>query len=222
MDELNFQRKRKRASHDSYEVSSAKEELESTEYKIALLASLFPYLQQDAIVETLLSHDGDLDKTQRTLNAPIRYKRGSSTILVGHQQQLSFFRPAVSSSANPVKKGQILHLYSSGDIARLTPCSIIHEFLPSQMAQDLLKELLVDVPSFKKERFKLFGNIVESPHTMAFYVNTTEEQQDYMRNYAYNGRQIEVLACLTARYGTDEIPRMCTWLASICTQLRLM
>ena len=199
MDLSNLPGKCKLISSDNCTESHSKDEIESTEYKLAILTSLFSYLHQDAIFEVLLSHQGDLEKAKRNLKSPSHHKTQSSRRIIGYQPQLPFCRPNVSSISNAAKIGQTLHLYSPGDIAQHTPCSIIHDFLPSQQAYDLLKELLIDAPSFKKEKFNLFDNVVESPHTMAFYVNTAEEQQDRMVNFTYNGRQIEVsVFCVSA------------------------
>jgi len=88
------------------------------------------------------------------------------------------------------KKGQTLHLFSPIDIERHTPCSIMHNFLPRDVADALLEELLDEAPSFRTETFKLFDNIVQSPHTMSFYVDSLAEAQAQKTDYVYNGNLI--------------------------------
>jgi len=90
------------------------------------------------------------------------------------------------------KKGKTLHLYSPEDIAAHTPCSIIHNFLPAEEADALLEELLLEAPTFERQSFKLFDNVVSSPHTACFYVETLEEEESQRSEYIYNGDRLTV------------------------------
>lgn len=68
-------------------------------------------------------------------------------------------------------------MFDPEDIEEHTPCSIIHNFLPSDLANDLLNELLEEAKSFERNTFKLFDNVVSSPHSSSFYVDSLDEVQ---------------------------------------------
>lgn len=90
------------------------------------------------------------------------------------------------------RKGQTLHLYTREDIAAHTPCSIVHNFLPALEAEGLLRELLAEAGTFEKQTFKLFDNVVQSPHSACFYVESLEEQRRQRTEYVYNGSYLTV------------------------------
>lgn len=167
----------------------ASPEDESTEVKLAILSSLHPDFSQDALLDSLLAHDGSVDDSSAALFAPSQ--RSLSTLSrkpgatgVGSQTSLrTFARPldaGISSSKKPKllsRKGATLHLFDPADIAEHTPCSIIHNFLPSDLANDLLREMLEESRTYEKATFKLFDTVVSSPHTASFYVESHEEMQ---------------------------------------------
>ena len=130
-----------------------------------------------------------------SLSSDVSYSRKRSAGNIGHQTSLSF-RKTVESGVDDspstkrrtlTQKGRPLHLYSPEDIAAHTPCSIIHNFLPVEEADNLLKELLLEAPTFSRQTFKLFDNVVQSPHTACFYVNSLEERDAQKTEYLYNG-----------------------------------
>lgn len=61
---------------------------------------------------------------------------------------------------------------------------------PPSLANALLKELLVEAPSYESITFKLFDNVVKSPHTACFYVDNLEELQRQKSEYYYNGNDL--------------------------------
>jgi hypothetical protein len=83
-------------------------------------------------------------------------------------------------------------LYDPIDISEHSPCTIIHNFLPPDEADSLLRELLEESKSFEKITFKLFDNVVSSPHTSGFYVGSHKEMQEQRREYVYNGSRMTV------------------------------
>lgn len=85
-----------------------------------------------------------------------------------------------------------MHLYDPVDVATHTPCTIVHNFLPADDANDLLKELLEESESFEKITFKLFENVVSSPHTMGFYVENNNDIEAQKTAYLYNGARLTV------------------------------
>ena len=193
----------------------------STELKLATLISLLPHLDQGTLLDLLISADGSVEKVIDTVFSGYTEDVGrdrkrpsagrGSGVGVGYQSSLSAFRKfgnleeVADDEGEPglkrrrgikgeplTRKGQTLHLYSAEDIARHTPCSIIHNFLPSQEADDLLKELLEEASTFERQTFKVFDNVVQSPHSACFYVDSLEERQRQKTEYLYNGSYLEV------------------------------
>ncbi|KAI9794466.1 MAG: hypothetical protein M1833_000379 [Piccolia ochrophora] len=176
------------------EASSSDED--TTETKLALIASLRPELKLDVVLEILLANHGSVERAIQALSAPKtsespRKKAARShvsrqtSLLFPHVAQLQRVNAGVAKSFT--KKGKTLHLYSPDDVATHTPCSIIHNFLDPVDAQNLLTELLLEARSFEKQSFKVFDNVVQSPHTACFYVETLEEQTTQRTEYVYNG-----------------------------------
>ncbi|ORY63160.1 uncharacterized protein BCR38DRAFT_222912 [Pseudomassariella vexata] len=181
--------------------STRDDDNESTDVKLAIMASLFPDFSQEALLDTLLAHDGSVEAASASLNdrRPEVAKKPRSSRVVGSQTSLKFFATGLPVSGDGVspkkakllsKKGTTLHLYDPDDIAQHTPCSIIHNFLPPDEAKELLLEMLEESKSFEKITFKLFDNVVSSPHTSTFYVETEEELNKQRYEYFYNGARL--------------------------------
>lgn len=180
---------------------------DSTDLKLAILSSLYPHLSQDTIFECLVASEGAVEAASQCL-APPEDRASLSTSprkrpATGYQSSLSSFAApkasaALHASSKPItsrpltRKGRTLQLYSPEDIAAHTPCSIIHNFLPAKEAEDLLKELLEESPTFEKQTFKLFDNVVQSPHSACFYVHSFDEQERQKTEYLYNGSYLTV------------------------------
>ena len=180
---------------------------ESTDIKLATLSSLFPELDQPTLLDLLISADGSVDAVTSSLSPAARIcsPRKRPAAGIGHQTSLSSFRRTGSEEGElpPAKrraltrKGRTLHLYTPEDIDAHTPCSIIHDFLPSQKAEELLKELLEEVPTFERQTFKLFDNVVQSPHSACFYVQSLEEETRQKTEYLYNGSYLSDVRQIT-------------------------
>jgi hypothetical protein len=174
---------------------------ESTDFKLALLSSLHPFLDQQVLLDILLACDGSVEKASASLATPDSPPRKTSAA-TGYQSSLSGFvapKEDGESSAKRAKllskKGKTLHLFDPADVAAHTPCSIIHNFLPADEANALLEELLLEAPTFERMTFKLFDNVVQSPHTACFYVESSEELMRQKTEYIYNGGLIDVSLC---------------------------
>ena len=169
---------------------------ESTDFKLALLSSLHPYIEQQVLLDVLLTHEGLVEKASDSLKTPDSPPRKTSAA-TGYQSSLSGFVTSNDVVGPPgkkllSKKGKTLHLYSPEDVAKHTPCSIIHNFLPAEEANALLEELLKEAPTFERMTFKLFDNVVQSPHTACFYVEGMEELRRQKTEYIYNGGLLTV------------------------------
>lgn len=186
----------KRKSNPSSTLAPASDDAEeSTEVKLAMLSSLHPTLDQETLVDVLLAHDGSVAEASASLQnfRPGTKKSG----VVGPQQSLRHFAVGGDPSSPPKKrmkskKGSTLHLFDPADVAEHTPCTIIHNFLPPDLANDLLQELLDESDTFERITFKLFDNVVSSPHTSSFYVETSDEIKTQKTDYYYNGSKLTV------------------------------
>lgn len=189
---------------------AVEDEDDSTDLKLATLASLFPGMDQATLLDLLISAEGSVDVAKASLSSPIERisPRKRSAAAVGYQTSLSaFHKDGREDAGSPLakrrvltKKGQTLHLYTPEDIAAHTPCSIIHNFLPPQQADSLLQELLEEALTFQRQTFKLFDNVVQSPHSACFYVDNLEEQRRQKTEFLYNGSYLEVYAPSSALY----------------------
>lgn len=173
-------------------------EEDSTEIKLACLASLNPDVGQDALLDALLACEGNVESASDMLvgnTSPASPKKKIART-IGYQSSLtSLIKPDNPngediSSRSLTKKGKTLFLYSPQDVETHTPCSIIHNFLPSSEADALLEELLEESKTFEKETFQLFDRTVESPHTMAFFVDNMQDLEEQKTSYVYNGSRI--------------------------------
>lgn len=178
---------------------SVQDDDDSTDFKLAMLSSLHPNLEQQFLLDILLVHEGSVEKASQSLKDPDPSPRKPSTI--GYQSSLSSFiapqeaiSPETSAKKSKLlsKKGQTLHLYSPEDVAAHTPCSIIHNFLKYEDANALLEELLTEAPTFERMTFKLFDNVVQSPHTACLYVEGSKEMDIQKTEYIYNGARLDV------------------------------
>ncbi|KAI9825696.1 MAG: hypothetical protein M1832_001040 [Thelocarpon impressellum] len=179
-------------------------EEDSTEVKLAVLASLHPYVEQSVLLDLLLANEGSVEATSQGLSNPRdeQSPRKRSTVAsLAYQSSISRFASQQSVNASKAKrltkKGRTLHLYSPEDVATHTPCSIIHNFLRPDEADALLEELLEEVPSFDRATFKLFDNVVQSPHTACFYVQSVEDQEKQKTEYLYNGSYLTDIRQIT-------------------------
>lgn len=198
MEAFIFQRKRKNSSEDHtiQEISNLSvPDDESTDFKLALLASLHPGLDQQSLLDVLLDHAGSVEAASVSLRpkrlSPPPRKPSAST---GYQSSLTAYGTSSNAKRQKLlsKRGKTLHLYSPEDVAAHTPCSIVHNFLDPQEANELLEELLLEAPTFERMTFKLFDNVVSSPHTACFYVQSVEEQRKQKTEYIYNGGLLTV------------------------------
>ncbi|TWU76529.1 hypothetical protein ED733_007687 [Metarhizium rileyi] len=167
---------------------------EPTEIKLALLSSVHPEVDQETLLDLLLAHDGSVSQASEALKSN-RYRRQARTnTAIGYQQSLKQYTTGEATSPTKKKlkskKGSTLHLYDPEDVAEHTPCTIIHNFLPSGEAKALLDELLLEANSFERSTFKLFDNVVSSPHTSCFFVESYEEMMAQKSEYYYNGSQL--------------------------------
>jgi hypothetical protein len=207
-------RKRRRISTSTNQTDSVRvapnAQDDSTELKLAILNSLHPNIDQGVLLELLLSSEGSVEDASHALAVqainPDDDPRKKPAVYAKHQQQTSLSDfiappPMRNGSESPQKraprvltqKGKTLHLFSPEDIATHTPCTMIHNFLPVEEANALLEELLEESKAFERQTFKLFDNVVQSPHSACFYVASSEEARKQRTEYVYNGSYLTVI-----------------------------
>lgn len=180
---------------------------ESTDVKLAILSSLHPECSPDNLLDVLVSCDGSVEKASSLLQSrqdsapPLTpRKRAAPASFLGVQSSLSShvmaksedgsFKPLSetnSRKAPGTQKGKTLDLFDPLDIARYTPCTIIHNFLPATEANSLLSELLEESVHFSRYKFQIFNQTVVSPHSACTYVSTPEEQRQQASDFTYGG-----------------------------------
>ncbi|KAI1153971.1 hypothetical protein F4825DRAFT_222229 [Nemania diffusa] len=194
-----FLRGAKRKSSSIAQESTWGDDDDSTEVKLAMLASLTPDISQEALLDALLANDGSVDQAAASLLDGQAAKKPRAATTVGSQTSLKSFASKSSGIEGTgtakrakllSKKGATLYLYDPEDVADHTPCSIIHNFLPPEEANDLLREMLEESKSFEKVTFKLFDNVVQSPHTSSFYLATEAEVNTQKHEYFYYGGRL--------------------------------
>ncbi|RDA90882.1 hypothetical protein CP533_3240 [Ophiocordyceps camponoti-saundersi (nom. inval.)] len=180
------------------EAANRDDDDEPTEIKLALLASLHPDVEQEMLLDVLAAHQGSVEQAAASLSTTKTNKKiKTTTSAIGQQSSLRKYAATKTNKRLRAKKGSTLHLYDPEDVAEYTPCTIIHDFLPHEDADNLLRELLTEAESFERSTFKLFDNVVSSPHTAAFFVESLDEVRSQRDDYYYNG------AKLTASLGAD-------------------
>ncbi|KAI1752599.1 hypothetical protein F4782DRAFT_546546 [Xylaria castorea] len=195
-----FLRGAKRKSSDTVQESTRDDNDDSTEVKLAMLASLFPDMSQELLLDALLANDGSVEQSASSLHdGQTQLKKPHNPTTVGSQTSLRSFasKPSVIEGTGSAKKakllskkGTTLFLFDPLDVAEHTPCTIIHNFLPQEEANELLREMVEESKTFEKVTFKLFDNVVQSPHTSSFYLATEAEVNMQKHEYYYYGGRL--------------------------------
>ncbi|KAL2824089.1 hypothetical protein BDW59DRAFT_147808 [Aspergillus cavernicola] len=177
----------------------------STDIKLAQLVSLFVNTSQDTLLDILVSCGGSVEtavaiiteqqnlsstsaKRLRTIGASSAIQTSlTSHICRSPNKEAQEGNRHVKPRLNPVQKGKTLYLFSPEDISAHTPCTILHNFLPTEDATALLQELLDETQYFSRHQLQLFDRTVESPHSTCVYVSTPEEQVQHTNDYNYGG-----------------------------------
>jgi alkylated DNA repair dioxygenase AlkB len=185
-------RKRPRLSPSASQQTLPPDE-DSTDMKLAILLSLFPGIEQDALLDILISSGGSVEDASAVITAqrayrPVKKRTGGVSAIQTSMTSHITTEAGLPPKRQLTRKGKTLHLFSPEDVAAHTPCTIIHNFLPPDEADALLLELLDESKHFSRYRFQLFDRTVESPHTSSLYVATPEEIRQQTSEYTYGGR----------------------------------
>jgi alkylated DNA repair dioxygenase AlkB len=203
-------RKRKEAEEhgDTKAPSKTSDDDTDTDTKIAILASLLPEFDQSLLLDALVGANGSIEEAMISLTGSrenaveATQQSAKKPRTIGYQSSLSKYGVRVPTEQAPAtsrltKRGQTLHLFDPDDVAAHTPCSIVHNFLPPREADALLEELLEEAKTFSRASFRIFENIVQSPHSACFYVESIEERRRQQTEYLYNGGYLEDIRQIT-------------------------
>ncbi|KAM5464500.1 hypothetical protein MauCBS54593_007015 [Microsporum audouinii] len=173
------------------------DEEDSTDIKLAKLASIFPDVIPGELLDLLIANDGSIESTTTSLLEHGMARKKAKHVAsnpASIQSSLPSYNIRLNSDQEtripgllPTRKGKTLYLYSPDDISRYTSCTVIHNFLSPSDATALLKELLEESRTFHRQKFQIFDNVVSSPHSAGFYVMTEEEQKEQQSQYSYYG-----------------------------------
>ncbi|KAF2007708.1 hypothetical protein P154DRAFT_516527 [Amniculicola lignicola CBS 123094] len=172
-------------------------EEESTDFKLALLASLHPGAHEETLLEALLASEGSVEQASEAVAQSKAFSpRKKHATRIGYQSSLSSYRIGNAQNGGGAKKsltkrGQTLFLYDPEDIEAHTPCSIIHNFLPPEQADELLLELVEESSTYSRLEFQLFERVVQTKSSFCFYVNSWDEAESQKTEYIYDGRKVE-------------------------------
>ncbi|CAG8804897.1 30288_t:CDS:2 [Gigaspora margarita] len=82
----------------------------------------------------------------------------------------------------------VLKLFRPQDISEQTPCTLIPDVLPKELANSLLKVMLKESESWHRNQWWLFERLVTSPRTSSFYISN-EVKNIYESDVYYNGEK---------------------------------
>ena len=77
---------------------------------------------------------------------------------------------------------QTIYLYRQEDVSARTPCTLLHNVLPKELANSLLQIMLKESETFTRKQGFLFGKLATSPHTSQYYISN--EMKIKSSNYA--------------------------------------
>ncbi|KAK9239470.1 hypothetical protein V1525DRAFT_398180 [Lipomyces kononenkoae] len=95
-----------------------------------------------------------------------------------------------TQSTTNIVHNKVVHLYTHASVVSSTPCTFHPFFLPPDLADSLLRQLLDDSIHWRPNQFRLFNREVTSPHTTSFYVNP-QHFNEFKDSYRYNGAIIK-------------------------------
>lgn len=87
-----------------------------------------------------------------------------------------------------LKPPKPLILYNPEDVAKHCPCTLIFNVLDKDLANRLLKAMLIDSETWNRNRWWLFERMVESPHKTSYFAERDDDMEE-VAGWTYNGKQ---------------------------------
>ncbi|KAF9148191.1 hypothetical protein BG015_010083 [Linnemannia schmuckeri] len=96
--------------------------------------------------------------------------------------------PSSSTQPTKLKPPKPLILYNPEDVAKHCPCTLIFNVLDKDLANRLLKAMLIDSETWNRNRWWLFERMVESPHKTSYFAERDDDMEE-VAGWTYNGKQ---------------------------------
>lgn len=159
-----------------------------TEYKVKQLKESFPEADEDALFEVLLSCEGSMKAAENVLLESFphgperkRYRPGERQLNI--KRLLGVTDDSALISRNTTGANRPVYLYTKEDLEQTVPYATIHHnFLPPDIADDILRHTMNDKHGFSKAEFYLFGKKCVSNHESKLYAS------GQMDGIYYNGK----------------------------------
>ncbi|KAG5437035.1 hypothetical protein PCANB_001311 [Pneumocystis canis] len=185
-----------------------------TEMKLSLLISVFPDNSPEMLLEKLVENDGSVEDTLNIcLNSCFENKKTSKRLkkqkkidefIEKHEykRKCALLNKESSKVSWPIKmkwdnsiktlkreKACVLHLYLSEQIAKLTPCTLISNVLPCNLANSLLLKMIEESKTWRRNEFRLFERNIVSPCKSCYYFYF-DENDPLEQKFFHNGSEI--------------------------------
>ncbi|EMR09385.1 hypothetical protein PNEG_02332 [Pneumocystis murina B123] len=186
-----------------------------TEIKLALLSSIFPDKSIETLLEKLVENNGIVENILN-VNSQSDFKNENALLKRKKQRKIEEFiendeykhkRTFVSGKLSsdtlwPIKMQNdsferskrvnvhVQHLYFPDQIAKLTPCTLIHNFLGKDLCNSLLLKMLKESETWERNEFRLFERKVVSPHKSCYYLYS-DENKLLEQKFFHNGLEIK-------------------------------
>ncbi|CAG8549306.1 6313_t:CDS:2 [Acaulospora morrowiae] len=143
--------------------------------------------------ETLKSIQGDCHAGSKEQSLTEASREGQIPLKITSLNEILKWPPLSASKTKAKPKRNVrpvLRLYHAHDVAERTQCTLIHDVLPKDLANSLLKVMLEESETWQRNQWWLFERMVTSSHTASFYTST-EENKTYDGEVYYNGKKTE-------------------------------
>ncbi|KAH3672331.1 hypothetical protein WICMUC_004302 [Wickerhamomyces mucosus] len=158
-----------------------------TDSKLKELELIFPEVDKSALLEILISCEGSVSKSESLLieQFPTVKKRKLNASLQSNIQSLLKNEQSKGLvSTNTTNSNKPVYLYTKKDVENTCSYATIHyNFLPPDLADNVLKFIINDKDGFSSQEFHLFGNKCKSNHCNKLYAS-----KNYDGVY-YNGKK---------------------------------
>ncbi|CDK26817.1 unnamed protein product [Kuraishia capsulata CBS 1993] len=162
----------------------------ATETKLKYLEDIFSSVGRDVLLEILISCDGSVEQTESLLSEqfPVDTKRKAKSAAVsGHQKKSKYQRSIsqlIDSNSLPTKvesTSKKMRLFTKEEIEASVPyVTFKRDFLPAEVANSLLEELLSKQDIFTPNTFFIAGNKCVANHkTKVFTASDDDERLQY-------------------------------------------
>ncbi|KAG0302976.1 hypothetical protein BGZ97_002091 [Linnemannia gamsii] len=137
-------------------------------------------------VETLSSKD--TSSSLPSLNDRLRWKDPPPTDTPTLSSDSTTTPSSSTTTFAKLKPPKPLILYNPEDIAKHCPCTLIFNVLDKDLANRLLKAMLIDSETWNRNRWWLFERMVESPHKTSYFAERDDDMEE-VAGWTYNGKK---------------------------------